>query len=199
VLLEQLDATVSRAYERTLGLLRERGARVDEIDLPALAQLSTLQANGGFAAAESWAWHRRLMAEHGAHYDPRVATRIRRGEAISAADYIDLQQARGRWIAEMNAVLAPFDALLSPTVPIVAPEMQPLIESDERFFATNALLLRNPSIVNQLDGCALSLPCHQPDEVPVGLMVWSHAGRDDTVLDVSLTLEAALAVRRAEA
>ncbi len=199
VMLEQLDATVAHAYERTLGLLRQHGAQIDEIDLPPLAQLSTLQANGGFAAAESWAWHRRLLAARGADYDPRVATRIRRGEAISAADYIDLQQARARWIAEMDAALAPFDALLSPTVPLVAPEMQPLIESDDRFFATNALLLRNPSIVNQLDGCALSLPCHNPGELPVGLMVWSSAGHDDTVLDVSLTIEAALAKSGAEA
>ena len=46
------------------------------------------------------------------------------------------------------------------------------LADDEAFFATNALLLRNPSVVNFLDGCALSLPCHRPGEMPVGLMVW---------------------------
>jgi len=199
VMVEQLDATVARAYERTLTHLRSRGAQIDEIDLPALSQLSALQANGGFAAAESWAWHRALLAGHEQDYDPRVATRIRRGAAISAADYIDLHRARADWIARMTAALAPFDALLSPTVPIVAPPMQPLIDSDDAFFAANALLLRNPSVVNQLDGCALSLPCHAPDELPVGLMIWSTAHRDDTVLDVSLRIEAALAPSRAEA
>jgi len=82
--------------------------------------------------------------------------------------------------------------MLSPTVPCVAPPLAPLLADDAAFFATNALLLRNPSVVNLLDGCALSLPCHAPDELPVGLMVWSGALQDDTVLGVSLAIEAAL-------
>ena len=61
----------------------------------------------------------------------------------------------------MERALQGFDALLSPTVPIVAPPIAPLVGDDEAFFATNALLLRNPSSVNLLDGCALSpaVPC----------------------------------------
>jgi Asp-tRNA(Asn)/Glu-tRNA(Gln) amidotransferase A subunit family amidase len=52
--------------------------------------------------------------------------------------------------------------------------------------------LRNPAAINFLDGCALSLPCHAEDELPVGLMVWSEAMADDRVLEVSLAIEAAL-------
>ena len=145
-----------------------------------------------FSPPEAWAWHRRLLAVHQADYDPRVALRIRRGEAMSAADYIDLLHARRAWIARMEIALSRFDAVLSPTVPIVAPAIAPLIANDDAFFATNALLLRNPSLVNMLDGCALSLPCHADGEMPVGLMVWSGALRDDTVLDASLAIESAL-------
>jgi Asp-tRNA(Asn)/Glu-tRNA(Gln) amidotransferase A subunit family amidase len=193
VMLEALDPTVARAFDRTLRRLREAGAQVEEISLAPLTQLSRLQAGGGFAAAESWAWHRSLIAERGAQYDPRVATRIRRGEAMSAADYLDLQQARSAWIAEVGTAIEGFDALLCPTVPMVAPPLQPLVDSDDLFFSTNALLLRNPSVVNMLDGCALSLPCHQPGELPVGLMVWHGRHRDDPVLDASIAIEAALA------
>jgi amidase/aspartyl-tRNA(Asn)/glutamyl-tRNA(Gln) amidotransferase subunit A len=113
---------------------------------------------------------------------------------MTAADYITLLQTRKDWITRMTATLQHFDALLSPTVPIVAPTIASLV-TDEVFFATNALLLRNPSVVNMLDGCALSLPCHQAGELPVGLMVWSHCLQDDTVLDVSLAIESALAER----
>jgi amidase/aspartyl-tRNA(Asn)/glutamyl-tRNA(Gln) amidotransferase subunit A len=123
-----------------------------------------------------------------------VALRIRRGETMTAADYITLLQTRKDWIARMTGTLQHFDALLSPTVPIVAPTIASLV-TDEAFFATNALLLRNPSVVNMLDGCALSLPCHQAGEFPVGLMVWSYGLQDDTVLDVSLAIESALAER----
>lgn len=114
---------------------------------------------------------------------------------MSAADYIDLLHARERWIARMEQAMRGFDALLSPTVPIVAPAIAELQASDEAFFAANALLLRNPAIVNMLDGCALSLPCHRSGEMPVGLMVWSSALRDDAVLNASIAIESALAAR----
>jgi amidase/aspartyl-tRNA(Asn)/glutamyl-tRNA(Gln) amidotransferase subunit A len=75
----------------------------------------------------------------------------------------------------------------------VAPAIAPLLSSDSRFFAINALLLRNPSVVNMLDGCALSLPCQAAGHMPVGLMVWGPALADDTVLGAGLQIEAALA------
>ena len=88
--------------------------------------------------------------------------------------------------------MAGCDAMLSPTVPLRAPPLAPLRDDDAAFFATNGLLLRNPSAVNMLDGCALSLPCQIDGELPVGLMVWSSALHDDTVLAAALAIEAAL-------
>ena len=193
LLLDTLDATVARAFERTLAVLRDAGAQVVEVAMPALFDLAVINASGGFSAAESWAWHRVRLTNEAARYDPRVALRIRRGEGMSAADYIDLLNARRDWIARMQLQAAGFDALLSPTVPIVAPRIDALRIDDSAFFAANGLLLRNPSIVNMLDGCALSLPCQTVDEMPVGLMVWSTALRDDAVLDASLAIESALA------
>ncbi|MBL0726763.1 amidase [Piscinibacter sp. HJYY11] len=190
--LDGMDPTVASAFERAISSLRQAGAQIDTIALRELAELATINATGGFSAAESWAWHRHLLAQRQVDYDPRVALRIRRGETMSAADYIDLTRARADWISRMTLTMRRYDALISPTVPIVAPTIESLA-SDDVFFATNALLLRNPSVVNMLDGCALSLPCHSPDEMPVGLMVWSHALQDDTVLDASLAIEAALA------
>ncbi len=195
VMFDGIDATVARAFERTLRILRDAGARIEELLLPALGELAGLQASGGFAAAESYAWHRRLLADHAAQYDPRVLSRIQRGAAISAADYIDLLQARRGWSARVEQALAGFDAVLSPTVPIVAPALADVLpgpERDDAFFRINGLLLRNPSVVNMLDGCAISLPCHAPDELPVGLMVWQGAMRDDVVLNIALQIETLL-------
>ncbi len=191
-MLDALDATVSAAFERSLATLRAAGAHIEEIALSPLVDIAHINATGGFSPAEAWAWHRTLLAKSEAEYDPRVALRIRRGASMTAADYIDLLHSRARWIAGMTAAMLGFDAMLSPTVPCVAPPIAPLIADDAAFFATNALLLRNPAAVNLLDGCALSLPCHAPEEMPVGLMVWSTAMRDDAVLDVSLAIEAAL-------
>jgi len=196
LVLDGLDATVARALERSLVALSAAGAQITTVALAPLAEVPAINASGGFAPAEAWAFHRRWIAEHERDYDPRVAQRIRRGAAMSAADYIDLVAARRDWIARMDAALSGFDALLTPTVPIVAPPLEPLVADDAAFFAANALVLRNPSVVNFLDGCALSVPCQDEGNLPVGLMVWSSGGRDDAVLDAGLAIEAALAARR---
>lgn len=186
---DSLDPVVARAFERALQRLRAAGAQIEDISLPALPDVSGLQAQGGLPAAESWAWHRRRLATRESAYDPRVAVRIKRGAGITAADYLDLLAARERWIGDISASLAGIDAVISPTVALPAPELKPLLDSDELFFATNALLLRNTSVVNLLDGCALSLPCHEPDELPVGLMLWNSALRDTELLAIGETIE----------
>ncbi|HEX7889828.1 MAG TPA: amidase [Ramlibacter sp.] len=191
-MLDSADATVTRAFERTLKLLRDAGARIDEIPLAQIQDLGSIQATGGFSAAESYAWHRHLLAEQGEHYDPRVRLRIERGANMRAWEYLDLQRARVEWLQDVGAALSAYDAVLSPTVPIVAPpiaDVAPGKERDEAFFRTNALLLRNTSVVNMLDGCGISLPCQAPDELPVGLMVWHGALRDDTILNLALHVE----------
>jgi len=192
VMLDALERPVAAAFERSLATLRAAGAQIVDIALSEINELAAINATGGFAAAESWAWHRHRLARHESDYDPRVAMRIRRGERMSAADYIELLQVRRQWIARMAIAMQGFDAMLSPTLPIIAPPIADLVANDDAFFAANALLLRNPVVVNLLDGCALSLPCHREGEMPVGLMVWSGALQDDAVLDVSLAIEAAL-------
>jgi amidase/aspartyl-tRNA(Asn)/glutamyl-tRNA(Gln) amidotransferase subunit A len=197
LMLDALEPAVAAAFEHAVAALRAAGAQIDDIDLPLLGEAASLQRGGGIAAAESWAWHREALAQRSAQYDPRVALRICRGQAIDASELAALHAERRAWIARMEQVLVPYDALLSPTVPIVAPPLAPLVASDDAFFAANALLLRNPALVNLLDGCALSLPCHRAGDWPVGLMVWAPALADDRVLAVSLAIEAALAPRRA--
>lgn len=192
LMLDGLDATVSRAWQRTLATLRAAGVRIDELALAELNELQPMQADGGFAAAESYAWHRPLLELKAQRYDPRVAARIQRGAAISACDYLELQAARRNWIKRMEAAMRGYDAFLSPTVALVAPPMADLApgaERDHAFSQVNALLLRNTSAINMLDGCAVSLPCHASDELPVGLMVWAGALRDDPVLNIALQIE----------
>ncbi len=187
-----LDSTVASAFERSLGVLRQAGAQIEEIALDEINELAAINASGGLSAAESYAWHRELIAEHRAEYDLRVALRILRGARMSAFEYIDLVAARKQWTTRMQARLHGFDAVLSPTVPIVAPTIASVLTDDDEFFRVNGLLLRNTAVVNMLDGCGISLPCHTPDQLPVGLMLWHAALHDDALLDVALQVETAL-------
>ena len=111
---------------------------------------------------------------------------------VTNGDYLDLKMGRADWIERMDLALAGFDAVLSPTVPIVAPalnDVSPGAQRDNAFFKINNLLLRNTAAVNMLDGCAISLPCHDLGELPVGMMVWAGSMRDDTVLNIALQIE----------
>jgi aspartyl-tRNA(Asn)/glutamyl-tRNA(Gln) amidotransferase subunit A len=199
LVLDGLDMSVAKAFDAALQTLRDAGARIEEIPLEQIRDLGSIQSTGGFSAAESYSWHRALLAAKGDGYDPRVRFRIERGAGMKAWEYLDLARARADWIARVGAAINGFDAVLSPTVPIVAPpiaDVAPGAERDEAFFRINALLLRNTSVVNMLDGCAISLPCHAPGSLPVGLMLWHGAMHDDALLDTALAVEAALAAAR---
>ena len=186
---DSLDNTVAIAFERSLQVLRKAGAQIEEIALHEISELASINATGGLSAAESYAWHRKLISAHQADYDPRVALRILRGASMTAFNYIDLLAARAEWITRMEMSLQGFDAVLSPTVPMVAPAISSVLNDDTEFFRVNGLLLRNTSVVNMLDGCGISLPCHALDELPVGLMLWHAAMHDDAVLDAALQVE----------
>ena len=195
VALDGMDDHVARTFGATLSRLSAAGALVQELDIPAFARLAGINAQGGLTAAESWWWHRDLVARAADRYDPRVVSRIQRGQAISAADYLELLQARATWIAEVDAALDGFDAMLMPTSPIVAPKVKELAASDDAYYRANGLILRNPTLVNFLDGCALSVPCHARETAPVGLMVAGPALADRRILAIGLAVEAVLAVR----
>jgi Asp-tRNA(Asn)/Glu-tRNA(Gln) amidotransferase A subunit family amidase len=191
-MLDDMAPEVTTAFEASLRILRQAGAQIENITLSEIAELAQINAGGGFSAAESHAWHRRLLNEQAHRYDPRVAKRILRGAQMSAADYLDLIEARRSWVARMEQRLSDYDAVISPTVPMLAPPTAPLAYDDDAFFKVNALLLRNPSVVNMLDGCAISLPCHELGSLPVGLMLWQGAMHDDRLLSLALQVEAAL-------
>jgi aspartyl-tRNA(Asn)/glutamyl-tRNA(Gln) amidotransferase subunit A len=166
--LENMDRRVAGDFERALSRLSAAGARIDEIDVPEFADIPTIHAKGTLATAESFAWHRALLATHAAEYDPRVRSRIQIGAGQTAADYLALLAARKAFIAAVERRLAAFEALLMPTVPVIPPRIADLV-ADEAYFRINGLVLRNSAVVNFLDGCAISIPIHATGEPPVGL------------------------------
>ena len=193
IVLEDLDVTVAAAFSRALSDLSTAGAQIVEVPFPAFADIQAANTAGGFAAAEAYATLRGLLLQDEHQFDPRVASRINRGSAISAADYIDLVAARDRICRAASAVSREFDALLMPTVPTVAPEIRPLVEDDNAYHTSNMLNLRNCSFGNFLDRCAVSLPIHRLGEAPVGLMVMGETMSDARLLEIAAGIEKALA------
>jgi aspartyl-tRNA(Asn)/glutamyl-tRNA(Gln) amidotransferase subunit A len=191
LMLDALDPPVAAAFDVALGVLSAAGARIVPRPLALLAEIAQIQ-QPGFSPIEAWARHREVFAARREAYDPYVAARIALGEGVSAADYLRLHARRRDWIARMQRELADVDALVCPTVPLIAPPMAPLQTDFEAFFRTNGLLLRNTLVANFLDGCAVTLPCQPPGALPVGLMLTAPGGQDGPLMAAALAVEAAL-------
>jgi aspartyl-tRNA(Asn)/glutamyl-tRNA(Gln) amidotransferase subunit A len=190
-LFEGVDATVGAACEDALARLRAAGAELDDIDFPEFQEIPQVSAAGGFPAAESYSWHRELIAERADDYDPRVLSRIRRGESQPASDLLALRKWRTGFRARLAVRLAGYDGFLGPTVPVVAPPLD-AFEDDGEYARLNLLMLRNPTVVNLLEGCAISVPMHSPDTPPSGLMLAGLGGTDEDILQIASWMEARL-------
>jgi aspartyl-tRNA(Asn)/glutamyl-tRNA(Gln) amidotransferase subunit A len=193
VALDELDDEVARTFERALATLSRRGALIERIEVPEFLDVGVMNTKGGFAAVESYAWHRYLIVSHGDVYDPRVSLRILRGEGVSAADYIDLLQMRKSLIARADVRLAPYDAVVMPTTAITPPRIADLAD-DQAFTKANLLSLRNCTLINMIDGCAISLPCHREGDAPVGLMLAASGGSDRRIFELAAAMEDAIRV-----
>lgn len=185
---ENLAPIVAGTFERAIARLSRAGVRISRLSIPALDRIPQINSAGGFGAAESYAWHRAQLERDAEAYDPRVRTRIERGREQSAADYLDLLRARADFIAAVSSSIRDFDAVAMPTVPIVPPRIADLTD-DAVYSATNLLTLRNPSVINLLDGCAISLPASDPGEAPVGLSLAACGGQDRHLLRVAGAVE----------
>jgi aspartyl-tRNA(Asn)/glutamyl-tRNA(Gln) amidotransferase subunit A len=188
VALDSLDDAVARTFERALEALSRHGALIERIEVPEFHDVGLMNAKGGFSAAESYAWHRYLIVSKGEVYDPRVASRIMRGESLSAADYVDLLGARRSLIARIERRIAPYDALVLPTTANTPPRIADLAD-DKAFTVANLLALRNCTLINMIDGCAISLPAHRDGEVPVGLMLAAACGSDRRIFELAAGME----------
>ncbi|WP_439597517.1 amidase [Falsiroseomonas sp.] len=189
---ENWDPAVTTAFEAALAKLSAAGARVERLVVPELAEIPKANATGGFAASEAFAWHRGLIEAQRGAYDQRILSRILRGGQMSAAEYIQLGQDRARIISAIAARTAAFDAVVSPTCPLVPPALT-AIEDEAEYGRINLLLLRNTAVANFLDRCAISLPCHKRGEAPVGFQLMGEHGGDARLFAVAQAVEAALA------
>jgi aspartyl-tRNA(Asn)/glutamyl-tRNA(Gln) amidotransferase subunit A len=122
-----------------------------------------------------------------------VAKRMVLGSELTAADYVDLGLLRAEYQREVGRLIAPYDAFLLPTAPCIPPSIAEVNAGDDAFFRWNMRILRIVGLVNFLDGCAASVPCHARGAAPVGLSVCGPAMSDRRILAVAAAVERALA------
>jgi len=188
VVLDDLDPDVQTHFFETVAKLEDAGVLIEYRQLAAFKGLPDMLDKGGIAAAEALAWHQTLLTEQGDVYDQRVRGRIMAAEKQSAAGYIKLLERRRSLQAQFAEETAHCDAVIMPTTPKVAPPIS-AFEQDEDFTRLNGLLLRNTSIANVLDLCAISLPCQPADKPPVGFGIMGKHMGDHHLFEIAASVE----------
>jgi aspartyl-tRNA(Asn)/glutamyl-tRNA(Gln) amidotransferase subunit A len=186
---DDLSPAVANAFTASLGRLSAAGAKLVELPMAEFAQAAAINPRGALTSAEAYSWHQQWMKDRADKYDPRVIVRIRAGESITAATYIQLLKLREQFIRTINAAASGYDAMLMPTTPDPAPTIAEASKDDETYFRLNLRMLRNPAIVNLFDGCALSVPYNEPGTAPVGLMIAGTQNADRKILAIGLAVE----------
>jgi aspartyl-tRNA(Asn)/glutamyl-tRNA(Gln) amidotransferase subunit A len=192
MVVDGLDREVATAFEAALSKLSAAGAVITEVRMSAFDKQDVYYRGGGYSGAEAVHIHQPLAHRFG-EYDPRVGQRIALGKSLTALDYLELNHIRAAYIREVGIAAAPFDAILMPSVPCIAPSIAEASASDEAYSSWNMRIVRNCGLINFLDGCAASVPCQPPGSAPVGLMVCGVAMTDRHTLTVANAIEKALA------
>ncbi|MFV0492283.1 MAG: amidase [Pseudorhodobacter sp.] len=190
--IDDITPEVATAYEAALARLQAAGVRLIPIRLPDLDRLPDLNARGGIVAAEALAQHHELLANREAEFDPRVSVRILKGRTLKPGEYEALLAERQAIIRRADDSTTGLAAILMPTVPMVAPRIADLDRDEALYGATNLLALRNPTVANFLDRCAISLPL-AVNGLPVGLTLMGETMGDRALLALAASVERALA------
>jgi aspartyl-tRNA(Asn)/glutamyl-tRNA(Gln) amidotransferase subunit A len=192
MVMEKLDETVTKRFADAVERLERAEARLSGEYLPLLDDMVSVNGRGGIQPAEAFTVHRARLDTRGDALDQNVRARLERARNISAADYITMVNERSALISAMDARLADIDVLVMPTTPIVAPTIAEMAQPDE-FARKNAMLLRNTSIWNFFDCCAISLPMPRDGGLPAGLMLVVRNGHDRRLFRIAAAVEKLLA------
>jgi aspartyl-tRNA(Asn)/glutamyl-tRNA(Gln) amidotransferase subunit A len=192
LVLDDLDEHVSKDFARVTSRLSSAGAKLTDLTLAPFDDISDINRRGGLAPMEAYYVHQAMLERDGERYDQRVRFRILGGSKATAVDYMWTLDKRRDWISRMQKALGEFDAIIMPTVACAPPAIAPLLADDDLFRRTNARVLRNTSLINFLDGCALSIPMHQRGAPPTGLMLCGLNGTDARIFSIGVAIETLL-------
>jgi aspartyl-tRNA(Asn)/glutamyl-tRNA(Gln) amidotransferase subunit A len=186
--MQGIDTQVTADFEAALLALRADGHEVIDTELPELDGFGDV--NRIVVATEAHAIHAHHLDGLHVEGDPRVLRRILAAKDFGPSDYTDKLAHRARAVAAFQTLAQGIDAFILPTVPTVAPL---IAEVEEDFDRLNALMLRNPSAVNFLDGCAATVPMQRAQRLATGMMIFAPGGQDWHILHIARRIEALLA------
>lgn len=174
---DSMAAPVRAAVTRAIEALARAGCTVVPDTLVEAATTPGVYVN--LVLPEAACWHRRYLNTRADDYTPPVRARLESGRTIAAVSYLEARESSLALQHAVDAALDGCDALVLPTLPIVAP---PLGASDADISGPETMpvrsaMLRHTQLFDITGHPAISLPL-RTDGLPVGLQLVGR--RDDT-------------------
>jgi aspartyl-tRNA(Asn)/glutamyl-tRNA(Gln) amidotransferase subunit A len=192
VFFDDVDGEVEQAVRGSGAVFRELGARVDSMAVPEVALAMAEQQRVLMVAAEALVVNGRLLDEHKDALDPIVAGRMATGRSLGAIDFVRVSRQWAALRREVVRTLADVDALLVPTTQIPPRPIAAIDATPETYVEHNGRYLRNTSLGNVLNLCAVSVPCgFTGDGLPISLMIYAKPFDEGTALRVARAYEQA--------
>lgn len=184
---DDLDVEVASAMAQALREIQTMVAEVKEVQLEVPTD-RTLQA------AESYAVHAENIARSPELYQAETLRRIRNGEKVTAAEYVQRRRELDEGRRGIGQVFADVDVLVTPTMPMPAPAIAELKADPDALRPAELKLLRNTRPFNVWGLPAISVPCgFTKSGLPIGLQIAGPHWREDLVLRLAHAYERATA------
>jgi aspartyl-tRNA(Asn)/glutamyl-tRNA(Gln) amidotransferase subunit A len=187
---DDLDPEVAAALEQAL---RKFATIVKDVKEVRLCDLKIeIPTDRSVQAAESYAFHAEKIAQNPDSYQPETLRRIRSGENVSAAAYMQRRREQEEARREIANIFADVDVLVTPTTPMPAPAIAELKANSDALRPAELKLLRNTRPFNVWGLPAISIPCgFTQGGLPIALQIAGPHWREDLVLRVAHAYEKA--------
>ena len=184
-----LEPPVAKAFEKALQRLSAAGVQLEDARLPELGELAAVGRVRFPSMVEGYAIHRERLANALNRMDPRITDRLLAGGEMSGPDYYDVLRFRENLMKRAARITSRYDAMIMPTLPVIAPPISRFQGSDAALRDPHIIVIRNASIANLLGRCALTIPCQEPGEAPVGFMLMGESMADKHLLGTGISVE----------
>ena len=189
---DSCDTNIGEVAIRATRAIEKKGANLSEVNSYAVPEAGQIFSQGGLAASEFATLINKEFPDWKETLDPNVKSRFESMANISASDYDDRLQRLKLLAKEIEQVLSDVDVLVGPTVPITPPTIREVAEP-HLYRKLNMSALRNTSVVNLLNLCAITIPAGlDSNGFPVGLQFIGRKGEDKKLLAATLAAERTL-------
>jgi aspartyl-tRNA(Asn)/glutamyl-tRNA(Gln) amidotransferase subunit A len=188
---DRLDPEVRSVMDDVRASLSAAGHTVNSVAIEDAAWTPDVYLH--IVLPEAAQYHAPMLASHAAAYSPGVRLRIEMGRYLLAEDYVRAMRLRQHLTRRVDAALKECDALLLPSLPIVAPVLGAAsVEVDGIKEPVRSVMLRLTQLFNITGHPAIAIPAGQSSSgLPLSLQLVGHRHRTSRLLDIAEAVEAA--------